>query len=267
MTTHIADNIMDVRSRIAAAAARAGRPAGQVTLVAVTKTRGADEIALAIEAGAVDLGENRVQELCEKLPIFAKQPVRWHLIGHLQRNKVKYVVGNTCLIHSVDSLRLAEEIEFRAAAADVTVDILIQVSPAAETQKSGVAPAECEALALEIAGKCPHIRVLGLMAVMPIADDPESLRPLFRETRMLFEQIAAKHGGGVGAKALVDVVDAKGAEPAPDANGCARGAQGSGGALPAFAHLSMGMTDDFEIAVEEGATIVRVGSGIFGPRA
>ncbi|MDR1796750.1 MAG: YggS family pyridoxal phosphate-dependent enzyme [Clostridiales Family XIII bacterium] len=244
MNKEIAENVLEVRRRIAAAAARAGRRADEVTLVAVTKTRSPEQMAAAVEAGCCDLGENRVQEYVEKrekTQYLAENgeknlknlKIKWHLIGHLQRNKVKYIADSVGLIHSVDSFRLAEEIEARAAACDRRIEILIQLNPAGEEQKSGVAPAEAEGLALEIAGRFPHVAVTGLMAVVPVADDPEAVRSYFREVRELFDAIQAQHGSG---------------------------------ALPWMKQLSMGMTHDYEVAVEEGATIVRVGTGIFGPR-
>ncbi|MDR1816425.1 MAG: YggS family pyridoxal phosphate-dependent enzyme [Clostridiales Family XIII bacterium] len=244
---HIVNNVAEVRGRIAAAAARAGRNPDDITLVAVTKTRTPEEMAAAVEAGCVDLGENRVQEylekrektqhLAENSQKFQKNlNIRWHLIGHLQRNKVKYIADGVSLIHSVDSFRLAEEIETRAAALERRIEVLLQLNPAGETQKSGVAPQEAEALALEIAGSLPHVAVTGLMAVVPIAEDPEEVRGLFREVRALYDALRERHTN------------------VPD------------GALPEFRRLSMGMTHDFEVAVEEGATIVRVGTGIFGAR-
>jgi pyridoxal phosphate enzyme (YggS family) len=240
----IAKNIMDVRKKMAEAEARAGRPTASVALIAVTKTRTPEEIAEAVRAGVLDLGENRVQELTDKqaevLPLLARDVsgsnIRWHLIGHLQRNKVKYIVNTVSLIHSVDSYRLAEEIDTRFAAAGGRARILIQVNPADEAQKSGVSAKECEALAQEIASTFKHIDIVGLMAVVPIADHPEEVRGYFRETRKAFSRIKEKHD------------------------------KSSDSLLPHFEQLSMGMTSDYEIAIEEGATMVRVGVGIFGPR-
>jgi pyridoxal phosphate enzyme (YggS family) len=236
----IAKNIADVRKKIAEAAARAGRSAETVTLIAVTKTRTPAKIAEAVRAGVLDLGENRVQEFTEKhaetLHLLADNAgfnIRWHLIGHLQRNKVKYVVDTVSLIHSVDSYHLAEEIEARFATAGRQIGILIQVNPAGEAQKSGVSAKECGALVQEIASTFKHIDIVGLMAVVPIADDPEEVRGYFRETHKTFLQIKEKHS--------------------KDPNDL----------LPHFGQLSMGMTSDYEIAIEEGATMVRVGAGIF----
>ena len=236
----IAANIMDVRTRIEAAAARAGRKAEDVTLVCVTKSRTTGEIEKAIAAGEFQLGENRAQELLEKYDSiqdiaeqYDKKPnIMWNFIGQLQRNKVKYLVGKVSLIHSVDSFRLAEEIDARAAGMGATADILIQLNTAGEAQKSGVAISDCDALLREIAGRLPHVKVRGLMAVVPAVDDPETVRGYFRDAKLEYDAIAKKRGG----------------------------------AESGFQYLSMGMTHDFEVAIEEGATIVRVGTAIFGPR-
>ena len=237
----IRENIIEVQARAAAAAERSGRRAEDVKIVCVTKTRSPEEIREAMEAGLYEYGENRVQEFVEKYDkvqdiagaLAGKPNIRWNIIGHLQRNKVKYIAGKAALIHSVDSFRLAEEINMRAAAAGVVEQILIQLNSAGEIQKSGVAFSECEALADDIDGCLPHIKLRGLMAVVPITEDPEDVRIYFRETKRAFDALAAKRGG-----------------------------PGTG-----FDHLSMGMTHDFEVAIEEGATIVRVGTAIFGPRS
>ena len=233
----IADNIADVKSRINAAELRSGREPGVVSMICVTKTRSVEEIEKAITAGAFDLGENRVQEMMEKYGCIQdvavvtkmKYNIRWHLIGQLQRNKVKYIIGKTSLIHSVDSFRLAEEIEKRADEAGVDADILVQVNPAGEIQKAGVSLLEVESLVREIEGGLAHVHLKGLMSVVPIAGDPEEVRGYFREVKQMFDKLA-----------------------------CGRSA---------FRHLSMGMTHDYEVAIEEGSTMVRVGTGIFGPRA
>jgi pyridoxal phosphate enzyme (YggS family) len=232
----ITENIKEVRTRIAAAEMRGGRAPGSVTLVCVTKTRTVEEMAEAVRAGARDLGENRVQEMMEKYGAMQdmagthekKYNIKWHLIGQLQRNKVKYIIGKTALIHSVDSFRLAEEIERRAEEAGTDADVLIQVNPAGEIQKAGVSLAEAEQLTREIEAGFPRVQVRGLMSVVPAADSPEEVRGYFREVRQAFDRMAVSR--------------------------------------PAFRHLSMGMTHDYEAAIEEGATIVRVGTGIFGSR-
>jgi len=242
--TLIGENVARVRGNIAAAAERAGRNPLDVTLVAVTKTRTPLEIAAAVEAGCVDLGENRVQEFLEKKDEIQelvekneknekKLNIKWHLIGHLQRNKVKYIAESINLIHSVDSFRLAEEIEARANAAGRQMDVLLQLNTAGEAQKAGVSFAEAEELTLEIAESFPHIHLCGLMAVVPAVENSEEVRGYFRKTRALFDSLKEKYGEDK---------------------------------LPYFKSLSMGMTQDYEVAVEEGATMVRVGSGIFGPR-
>ena len=233
----IAENIIDVRARIAAAAERSGRRAEDVTLVCVTKTRILEEIKQAVEAGEYQLGENHVQEFVGKYEkvqdiaagLVKKPNIMWNIIGHLQRNKVKYIAGKVALIHSVDNFKLAEEINTRFAQAGEVADILIQLNTAGEPQKTGVAFSECEALAGEISDRLPDIRIKGLMAVTPEALDPEDVRGYFRDTKRMFDRLAKERGSG-------------------------------------FEHLSMGMTHDFEVAIEEGATIVRVGTAIFGPR-
>jgi len=236
----ISENICDVRSRIGAAAARSGRKADDVTLVCVTKTRTAEEIAEVLAAGEFQLGENRAQEFLEKydkvqdiaVSNIKKPNIMWNFIGQLQRNKVKYLTGKIALIHSVDSFKLAGEIDVRASATGESAQILIQLNPAGEIQKSGVALSECEALINEIASRLTYVKVRGLMAVVPAVEDPEEVRGYFRDAKRTFDALSNKFGG----------------------------------AETGFVHLSMGMTHDYEIAVEEGATIVRVGTAIFGPR-
>ena len=237
--TDIAGNIREVRARIEAACERSGRDPEGVTLVAVSKTKPFSDIAAACSAGALDLGENYVQELRQKIEendgLPEALPIRWHMIGHLQKNKVKYLIGNTALIHSVDSIELAEQIEKEAAKKAQTVRILLEVNIAREESKWGFEPNEAEQAAREISA-FPHIKVLGLMTSAPLTEDPESNRKYFR-----------------GLNALAQDLAAKGLIPATD---------------PDFRCpvLSMGMTRDFEVAVEEGATMVRVGTAIFGER-
>ena len=236
----IAENIEAVRARIAQAAARSGRDAKDVRLICVTKSRAPSEIGEAIAAGEYELGENRAQEFLEKYDTIqdialsdSKKPnIMWNFIGQLQRNKVKYLAGKISLIHSVDSYKLAEEIDVRARKTGEAARILIQLNTAGERQKSGVAFSECEALINEIERSLSYVKVRGLMAVVPDVPDPEDVRGYFRDARRMFDVLAEKRGG----------------------------------AEAGFRHLSMGMTHDFEIAVEEGATIVRVGTAIFGPR-
>jgi pyridoxal phosphate enzyme (YggS family) len=222
-------NLKDVKERIADACARAGRDPEEVTLVAVSKTKPLDDIRVIFSQGQTAFGENYVQEFCEKYDELG-DTVDWHMIGHLQRNKVKYIIGKTKLIHSVDSLRLADQIEKEAAKKDVTADILMEVNIAKEESKWGFTEEEAPEAAKAIA-EHPHIRLHGLMTSAPITDDPENDRKYFRMLRELAEKIDAEHIPGVEMN-----------------------------------ELSMGMTQDFETAIEEGATIVRVGTAIFGAR-
>lgn len=227
----ISDRLAEVIRRKDEAAVRSGRNPGDVTLVAVTKTHGADEINQAIEAGATDIGENRVQELLEKYD--EVKPVRWHLIGHLQSNKVKNVIGRVVMIHSVDSAKLAREINKRSEAAGLVTDVLIEINSAMEETKSGIDARDLRQLTEEITSECANVRVRGLMCIPPIAADPEDSRPYFKEAASLFAEM--KNWDLPKERFMPDV-------------------------------LSMGMSGDFEVAIEEGATIVRVGSSIFGPR-
>jgi pyridoxal phosphate enzyme (YggS family) len=216
-----------VRARIAAAAARAGRAASEVTIVAVTKTHPVDAVREAVVEGILDVGENRVQEALAKQDAWPDAPARWHLIGHLQRNKAKQAVGQFALIHSVDSVRLADALEQAAAAAGVTQDILVQVNVAREAQKDGIAPEEAEALVRHI-GTLPHLALKGWMTMAPFTDDEAVIRATFRGLRELSSRSPVS-----GIRSPV---------------------------------LSMGMSSDFEIAVEEGATMVRLGTILFGER-
>lgn len=207
---------------------RSGRAREDVTLVVVTKTQTAETINEALALGVTDIGENRVQEYLGKREELA--PHRFHMIGHLQRNKVKHIIDAVSLIHSVDDEALAGEIERRAAAADRIVDVLLEVNSSGEESKFGVSPDAVPALAARVL-ELPHVRLRGLMTVAEYVEDPERLRPAFRRMRELRDELAARHpGAGIDA-------------------------------------LSMGMTNDFEIAIEEGATLIRLGSAIFGPRA
>ncbi|MDO4800372.1 MAG: YggS family pyridoxal phosphate-dependent enzyme [Bacillota bacterium] len=225
--TEIARNLEAVRHRIHEACERAGRRAEEITLIAVTKTYEPDIILQAVREGARDLGENRVQEWLRKKDAIP-QDVRWHLIGQLQTNKVKYLVGQIGLIHSVDSMRLADEIERRAAKLDATQEILVQVNVAGEEQKGGISLEELDALIHHIRG-LKHLRLRGLMNIALYTDDAVVLREDFRKMKCLFDRYR------VGHESDFDV-------------------------------LSMGMSGDFEIAIEEGATMIRVGSSIFGRR-
>ncbi len=225
----VAENLRQVEERICQACARAGRSRDEVTLIAVSKTKPVSMIEELLPLGTRDFGENKVQELLEKQEVLPKD-IRWHLIGHLQRNKVKYVVDKACLIHSVDSLRLAQAISQEGEKQGVVVPILVEVNVAGEESKFGVTVEETEELIREIAG-LPHISVRGLMTIAPFVADPEENRPVFGKLKKLYVDIREKNIDNVAMNVL-----------------------------------SMGMTNDYEVAIEEGATMVRVGTGIFGER-
>jgi hypothetical protein len=224
----VAANLEDIRSRIEAAARQAGRSASDITLVGVTKRIPVERIRPAVDAGLLDIGENYVQEALGKQPALGPD-VRWHFIGHLQRNKVRDVVPRFHMVHSVDSVRLADEIDKQAAKCGRTMPVLIEVNLGGEESKFGVARGEVAELAAHVQG-LPHVALRGLMTMPPFFEDPEEGRPFYRELRELARSIESD-------------------EPAVH--------------LP---DLSMGMTHDFEVAIAEGATFVRVGTGIFGPR-
>lgn len=225
-TSSIATRLVEVRRRIEVAAGRRSRDPNEVTLVAVTKTFPAHVLEGALDAGVVDLGENRAQELKEKAAVLGARP-RWHFIGHLQTNKVRNVVGVATLVHSVDRPALAEAIARRSEVLGETQDVLIEVNVAGERSKAGVEPAAAIPLALE-AASYGSIRVRGLMTVPPYPEKPEDSRPYYADLAELGAALRAE--------------------------------------VPEAVELSMGMTRDFEVAIEEGATIVRVGEAIFGPR-
>jgi pyridoxal phosphate enzyme (YggS family) len=224
----IAARLAAIRARIEAAARRAGRDPGSVTLVAVSKTHPAARVRDALAAGQLVFGENRIQEALPKIDALAGQNIHWHLIGHLQTNKARQAVGKFELIHSVDSVALIEELDKRAAAAGGRQKILLQVNVSGEESKFGAAPGDVPAL-LDVLDRAPNLAPEGLMTIPPFTDDPETSRPHFKVLRGILESIRAKR--------------------------------------PEFgSRLSMGMSDDYEVAIEEGATIVRVGTAIFGPR-
>lgn len=226
----IAENVAAVKENIAAAALRCGRSPDGIKLVAATKMNDAGRVRQAIAAGVDICGENRVQELQEKYALGAYEGCPLHFIGHLQKNKVKYIVGKVGLIHSVDSVALASEINKRAAALGIVQDILLEVNIGAEPAKSGFAPGELSC-ALDAMAGFGSIRVLGLMAIPPICEKSEENRVYFRRMKQLFIDIGQKKYDNV----LMQL-------------------------------LSMGMSADYEVAVEEGANLVRVGTGIFGAR-
>ena len=222
----LAERLAHVRAEIARRQAAAGRTA-PVTIVAVTKGFGVDAVAAALEAGVTDLGENRVQEALDKVDTPAGRQAAWHLIGHLQRNKAKQVAGRFALVHSVDSVALADELDRRAAAHGAKQRVLLQVNVAGETQKSGCTPGEAAALARHAAA-LPHLSLEGLMTIAPFTDDDAVQRRTFRGLRELRDAL-----------------------------------QEEGLWLPT---LSMGMSADYGVAVEEGATVIRLGTVLFGPR-
>ena len=225
----IRENILKVEEKVAAAAERSGRKREDVLLLAVSKTKPVEVIREAVDCGLTSLGENKVQEIMEKYEPMGPG-VHWHLIGHLQTNKVKYIIDKVDMIHSVDSLRLAEEIDKRGTAKDIVMPVLIEVNMADEESKFGVMPEEVENLLRQLS-QLEHISVKGLMTVAPFVEEPEENRVYFRKMRELLVDMNAKK---------IDNIT--------------------------MDQLSMGMTGDYEVAIEEGATIVRVGTGIFGER-
>ena len=228
-TVNIAKNLREVDRRICEACARSGRRREDVTLIAVSKTKPVSMIQEAIAEGIVDFGENNPQELRDKYDELPKD-LRWHMIGNLQRNKVKYVVGRAVMIHSVGSLKLAEAIEKEAAAKNIVMPCLVEVNVAGEESKGGIALQDTEEFVRRIA-EFEHIQMKGFMTIAPFVEDAELNRVHFRALRNLAVDIGRKNIDNI----MVN-------------------------------ELSMGMTGDFEVAVEEGATLVRVGTGIFGER-
>lgn len=226
----IKSNLSKVYANIERAAKRSGRDVNDITLIAVSKTKPVSMIKECIECGTVIFGENKAQEMASKIAELHDDNLNWHFIGHLQRNKVKYVVGNACMIHSVDSVRLAEAINAEAVKKGVICDILIEVNIACEDTKFGIKAEDIYDFIDEIRN-FPNIKIRGLMTIAPYVDNPEDNRVHFRHLRNLLVDINSKNIDNV----YMDV-------------------------------LSMGMTGDYEVAVEEGATIVRVGTGIFGDR-
>lgn len=226
----IESRVQSVLAKIRSAAEKAGRPASSVRLVAATKTVPVEKIAEGVQAGLAILGENRVQEALSKIPAFNPGPVQWHFIGQLQRRKVRAVIGVFDLIHSVDSLELAQEIDRRAGDAGRRQDVLLEVNIGNEPTKTGFCPDDVRQAVSELA-QLSHIRIKGLMAIPPPTISPDSARPYFRKLAELAKMIDAQH-------------------------------------LPSVKmdELSMGMSNDYEVAIEEGATLVRVGSAIFGAR-
>ena len=225
----IRENIIVVNENIDNACKAVGRNREDITLIAVSKTKPVEMLLEAYEAGVRDFGENKVQEILAKSPVLPKD-IRWHMIGHLQRNKVKQVIDKTCLIHSVDSLRLAEEIEREAAKHNLVIPVLLEVNVAGEESKFGLTKEGALDLVV-LLSHFRHIAVKGLMTIAPNVENSEENRPIFRDLKQLSVDIINKNIDNIS----MDV-------------------------------LSMGMTNDYEVAIEEGATIVRVGTGIFGTR-
>ncbi len=225
----VTENYRKVRENVRRACERAGRDPAEVTLIAVSKTKPVSMMEELLPEGVVDFGENKPQELKEKYELLPKD-LRFHMIGHLQRNKVKYVVGRACMIHSVDSLRLAQAIQEEAQKRGILVPVLAEVNIAGEESKFGLSPEETPDLVQEIS-RFPNLRVQGLMTIAPFVENPEENRVHFRNLYKLFIDIKERN---------IDNVS--------------------------MCILSMGMTNDYEIAIEEGATMVRVGTGIFGER-
>lgn len=225
----IAENLKEVQRDINEVCKKCGRDPSEVTLIAVSKTKPLEDLKEAYDAGARDFGENKVQELTAKMPNLPSD-IRWHMIGHLQRNKVKYIAGEVELIHSVDSFRLAEEINIQAKRKKIIIPALIEINIGDEESKFGVRPDEAKELCKEIS-ELDSIHIEGLMTVAPAADDPEKVRRYFRKMHELFLDIKSEN---------IDNVEMK--------------------------ILSMGMTNDYKVAIEEGSTMVRVGTGIFGAR-
>ena len=225
----IKDNIELINKRKNEIEAATGRNPDEVLLVAVTKTRTYEELNEAIDAGITDIGENKVQEILDKYEYV--KPVRWHMIGHLQTNKVKYIIDKVSLIHSVDSLKLAEEIDKRASQHGRVMNILVQVNAAREESKFGITSEETGNLIEEILSRFENIRIRGLMSIAPFEDDPENVRKYFRQVKELYDQYAVFDH---------DRLD--------------------------FKYLSMGMSHDYEVAIQEGSNLIRVGTAIFGER-
>ncbi|MCI8631690.1 MAG: YggS family pyridoxal phosphate-dependent enzyme [Firmicutes bacterium] len=225
----VKDNIEKINSLKNAAAQRAGRDGKDVLLCAVTKTHPASEINEAIDAGITDIGENKVQEILDKYDDV--KPVRWHMIGHLQTNKVKYIIDKVSLIHSVDSYKLAVEIDRRAAQHGIVMDILIQVNSALEESKFGITAEETDSLIAEILENCPHVKIRGLMCIAPFSENAGDVAGYFRIVKEIYDKYAGAPRTGLD-----------------------------------FKYLSMGMSNDFETAIAEGSNLIRIGTAIFGAR-
>ncbi len=223
------ENLSVVEENIKKACEKAGRDRNEVTLIAVSKTKPVEMLKEVYDTGIRNFGENKVQEMCEKMDVLSED-IKWHMIGHLQRNKVKYIAGRTELIHSVDTYRLAEEINIQARKKNIIIPILVEVNIAGEESKFGTS-AEDAMLLVEDISKLENVRIKGLMTIAPYVEDAEENRPYFRKIKQLAVDIANKNIDNVSMEIL-----------------------------------SMGMTGDYMVAIEEGSTMVRVGTGIFGAR-
>jgi hypothetical protein len=226
----IAENVKNIQENIKTACIAAGRSPESVTLIAVSKTFGDDGIQEVLQTGVFDIGENYVQEIVEKRQKIPDGRVRWHFIGHLQSNKVKYIVEWVNLIHSVDNVNVAAEIQKRGAKLNRAIDVLVEVNTSGEASKFGVRPEETSELIQKISLH-PNLRIKGLMTIGPFLPDPGQSRPAFRTLKRVFDEV---NSAGIVQNPLV--------------------------------HLSMGMTHDFTVAIEEGSTMVRIGTAIFGSR-
>jgi PLP dependent protein len=223
----VAENVKNLQDRIASQCKLVGRNPAEITMIAVTKTYSIDHIQEAVHAGLYHIGENYVQEMQEKHNSLHDDKIKWHFIGHLQTNKVKYIIDWVYFIHSVDSLSLAQEISKRAERIGQNINTLVEVNTSGEESKYGIFPDQTEELVKSIV-KLPHINLDGLMTIGPFLPDPESSRPAFRMLKEIKQNIEQK---GIPLR-----------------------------------HLSMGMSNDFEVAIEEGATMLRIGTAIFGQR-
>ncbi len=227
-----ASKLQQLQYNIAESADKAGRNPEDIKIVAVSKTRGVQEIEAVLELGINNLGENRVQEFKDKYDLLEERDISWHMVGHLQRNKVKYLMRRKrcTMIQSLDSLRLAKKIEGEAAKEERSIDVLVQVNQADDPNKYGFQPQEVLSFLQELKG-FSRLRVRGLMTILPYVDDPEEVRPYFSQLSLLRDQIRAEKMEWINMDCL-----------------------------------SMGMTNDYQVAIEEGATMIRIGTAIFGPR-
>jgi pyridoxal phosphate enzyme (YggS family) len=232
----VKQRLEDIRQRLERARAKAGRAAGSVHLLAVSKLHSSDKIRQALSLGQIDFAENYVQEAVQKVAEFGDLSVRWHFIGRIQSNKLKFLVNGFAVIHSVDRLSIAEGLERLLKPMGKRQDIFLQFNVAAEDSKGGQSASGVTELALSVMRTCPHLRVLGLMVMPPLTDNAEQVRPLFRQAKILCDDL----------RAMLSLEQQK---------------------LHPMDQLSMGTSHDFEVAIEEGATWVRIGTDIFGARA